>query len=519
MLSSSVIMSVLKGFLAITSLFHVPVLCDYSSDYYRGGRLIRGGGLFSNQLSASVCPEELDFSLHGCSCKEIDQRRTVQLECDGTDAEQVKILFDNARKLRRPVNSFSWKNSKTRFLTKPGLMDGVQLQELSITDSSIQSIDHLVLHNLKELQTLDLSGNRMAEVPKLALRGLSGLRALTLDRNRIRSLGHTDFIQLKTLIELSIEDNEIAEIERNTFSASTNLEVLNLDRNNIRCLQEELFKNNRKLRELSLPDNNMESLHNLALIGLQNSLEKLDLSDNQLQRVPEGINQLNRLTSLNLRNNVIVQFNASTFGRNVSSSLTSIDLSENNITRIPSKLSLPALTQLKMNKNLITHISTKDLQGMPNLQYLYLRENLIEAIAPNAFDALPRLKWLYLGDNKLMQLMIETFANVMDTLEILQLKGNPLICDCSLKWIEQKWSITEKVADTFETKCAHDPRGMGLPAGSSIDNLRRLHCDKHERSSGSAYESALRGAATRCVSEFCFSSFLLVVALIYFNRG
>ena len=64
----------------------------------------RGGGLFNSAgQNLRPCPEDLDFSLHGCTCKQLDVRGTLEIMCDGTDAEQVKILFDKARRLGRPV--------------------------------------------------------------------------------------------------------------------------------------------------------------------------------------------------------------------------------------------------------------------------------------------------------------------------------------------------------------------------------------------------------------------------------
>lgn len=117
---------------AAASVFSRPLLlacCFIVSSSVGGGALGdavgrrgRGGGLYtaadgsdqsSSRIGASAsfgqrqgqrpCPAELDFSLHGCRCRQADGRGTLAIECDASDAEQVKILFDRIRRLRRPV--------------------------------------------------------------------------------------------------------------------------------------------------------------------------------------------------------------------------------------------------------------------------------------------------------------------------------------------------------------------------------------------------------------------------------
>lgn len=168
----------------------------------------------------------------------------------------------------------------------------------------------------------------------------------------------------------------------------------------------------------------MESLHNNALAGLEQSLESLDLSNNKLQRVPETVDQLGRLTTLNLANNVIQFVNATTFTNNVSRTLQSLDLSSNNLTQLPdSNARLAALELLRLNDNRIRVINSFAFRGMPNLQYLYLRDNQIDKLNENAFSELPRLRWLYLSGNRLRTLEQEQFASLKETIEILHVQG------------------------------------------------------------------------------------------------
>lgn len=69
-----------------------------------GNLALPGASFINSGTTQRGCPAELDFTLHGCDCRQITPRGgALAIECDGTDAEQVKILLDKARRLRRQI--------------------------------------------------------------------------------------------------------------------------------------------------------------------------------------------------------------------------------------------------------------------------------------------------------------------------------------------------------------------------------------------------------------------------------
>jgi len=101
------------------------------------------------------------------------------------------------------------------------------LKELNLANNKIEVLSHL--NEIRQLQTLTLSGNRIKEIQGL---NLAMLTSLTLDRNRITSI--TGLRGLKKLEELSLEGNMIEEASMSDVGfLLVNLTDLNLRANKI----------------------------------------------------------------------------------------------------------------------------------------------------------------------------------------------------------------------------------------------------------------------------------------------
>lgn len=91
------------------------------------------------------------------------------------------------------------------------LLEGEEaLKHLMLQNNLIRKIDHLV--SLPNLQTLDLSGNKLAEINNFWLPGsnLDKLRCLVLARNQIRQIRNLE--KLVGLERLDLSDNRVVEL-------------------------------------------------------------------------------------------------------------------------------------------------------------------------------------------------------------------------------------------------------------------------------------------------------------------
>ncbi|KAG8036030.1 hypothetical protein G9C98_004609 [Cotesia typhae] len=130
--------------------------------------------------------------------------------------------------------------------------------------------------------------------------------------------------------------------------------------------------------------------------------------------------------------------------------LTQLDLSQNSLATVPSPAlaNLHALIILNLNRNKIHELRSKSFAGLDTLEILSLYENKINSIDPDAFkgldeikvlpptifDNLNSLQSLNLGNNKLIHIPEEITGGMIDTLVMIDITDNPLICTCDLQW-------------------------------------------------------------------------------------
>ncbi len=214
-------------------------------------------------------------------------------------------LFKNQINLRSL--ELEGKNLKLRVSSFEGLKNLTQLSlwsmDLSHTEENffqslkIRRLDYegnpnheLTFVDLPNVESINLSNNKIVELPANAFKGCPRLTFLYLDSNPIKALRGDEFVQLSGLKALFLWNTYLASIAPTTFHPLTSLERLYLSQsfagqNNI--ISKELFMYSINLRQLELSHNNIEAIH------------------------PEAFNNLNNLTRLELRGNKCVDENIS----------------------------------------------------------------------------------------------------------------------------------------------------------------------------------------------------------------
>lgn len=173
-------------------------------------------------------------------------------------------------------------------------------------------------------------------------------------------------------------------------------------------------------------------------------LESLDLSDNQIDTIPETMNQLTQLKNLILKNNRSLKELPDSIGE--LPQLSHLDLAWSSLTKLPTSIGdLSKLKKLTIEWNHLTSLPTtignlseleelnarsNEIKSLPtsigqmtNLKRLSVDENQLTSL-PETIGSLSNLEELFLGDNQLTSLP-SSFVHLTD-LWMLGLENNLL---------------------------------------------------------------------------------------------
>ena len=277
---------------------------------------------------------------------------------------------------------------------------------------------------LRSLEYLDLSDNKVLSLPAVALSRLPNLKRLKIDYNRIGALSYEILRSVKGLEELSLAYNIIREIPRGTFKDLKDLKILNLYGNQIAQVNMETFLGVEK--SLEYMDLGFNIIDDISKI-LYPKLRFLNLEKNKIQNISNVFNLLTSLQVLNLGENMIDQLPGGVF-RSMTN-LLHVNLYKNKIRKLERGVFENAyLTKVNMSGNLLTDIETQSFFDLEILEVVDLSDNQISTISNGAFDRIPHLKTLHLQKNKLSSYKGDIYSGISnDTeLEYLDLSDNEM---------------------------------------------------------------------------------------------
>jgi hypothetical protein len=163
------------------------------------------------------------------------------------------------------------------------ILGTLKLKTLGLVDAGIPTAEPFV--DLLNIERIDLSSNRIEELPDNSFKGCPKLTHLNLAYNPIASLGDNSFNLLSGLKELDLTDTQLTSIAPNIFHPLITLEVLNMFSSfagDELIIKKELFMHSTNLKELDLFGNKITAIH------------------------PESFDNLKRLSRLSLRANKCV---------------------------------------------------------------------------------------------------------------------------------------------------------------------------------------------------------------------
>ena len=354
-----------------------------------------------------------------------------------------------------------------------------RLWNLTILNLQCNELDRLPqgFSQLKNLQLLDLSSNRFNRYPSV-INNCTNLLQIDLSYNKIQVLPES-INQLVKVAKINISHNKLNQI--NDISGMKNLRTLNLRFNRITSintnasnLQNLFLTNNRiskfedvvpKLRALEIQENPITiiafkkfypvdmtslSLNNAQLASLPGKLftslsrlEKLELNENNLTRLPSEIGSLEKLVYLSVSRNKLESLPPEF--KNLKS-LRSLDLHSNNIRDVFNCMEDIELTSLNISSNMFgaADLNTDFFHGLLNgskltksLMFFIAADNQFSDQMWPLFNCFINLKLLNLSYNNLSDVSNLKLENLTE----LYLSGNglrTLPSDTVLKWKQLK---------------------------------------------------------------------------------
>ncbi|XP_060063340.1 protein flightless-1 homolog [Ylistrum balloti] len=271
----------------------------------------------------------------------------------------------------------------------------------------------------EDLSVVDLSHNKLVEVPP-ELENATNVIVLNLSHNQIEMIPNQLFINLTDIFFLDLSNN-LFETLPPQMRRLTNLQTLILNNNPLVHAQLRQLPALLSLQTLHMRDTQRTLANFPSGLDTLTNLQDVDLSNNDLPRVPETLYKVSSLKRLNLSGNQITELSLVI---DTWIHLETLNLSRNKLTALPSSLhKLASLKKLYLNSNLL------DFEGIPanigklhNLEIFSATNNQLEMI-PEGLCRCGKLKRLLLNGNKLITL--PDILHLLPELETLDVRDNP----------------------------------------------------------------------------------------------
>lgn len=332
-------------------------------------------------LLAKVASENAKDTCQGCACNVFDDVGEMFLQCANRSLQRLPELANAVVGIDASHNMI---NELTKF---PKL----SLEVLDLHFNRISEIPAGVFAELNSLEFLDLSHNNIADVRPECFEGLERLSVLNLTENFLEVLQPKVFSTMPLLKKLLLAGNTLTAIDSSWLAGLHRLEHLDLRMLGLRSLPKDAFRD--------LPQ-----------------LHLLELSDNEFEDVPtKALASAKSLKILHLEHNPIITLTSESF----------IDIFA------IEELHLSAMPKLET-------VEEGAFTGLEHLKILDLANNpALSSIAAGALSIEPSnntLKELYLAYANLTALSFAGFE--WCSIDVLDLRGNPWHCDCSLYWVK-----------------------------------------------------------------------------------
>ncbi|KAF2366108.1 Leucine rich repeat 5 [Trinorchestia longiramus] len=326
------------------------------------------------------------------------------------------------------------------------------LRELDLQDNNIRSIRNRAFEGSSSTLTrINLANNLLSNIPFTAFSYLRQLQHVNLARNLISQPYDVMFIGVLSLDTLILDFNAIEYLPPHSFQNFESVNTSSFRGNPLQKIGADAFKGS-KIRELYLQDCDIWNLSEKSFRGIEETLQTLDLSYNNLTDIPENIfDRIDSLKWLSLAHNRLIldpkkSFNGFTYtlqylnmlGNQMhrmpdelfrDSPVEILKLSKNLFTGVPDH-SLHHITEtlkvLDLSSNSLTNVSDAVIGDLENLIAFDISHNKIHHIGYRSFHALWKLTALDVSNNPVKDINMYTFDGLQDSLQNLSIANTSI---------------------------------------------------------------------------------------------
>ncbi|XP_055716156.1 chaoptin [Phlebotomus papatasi] len=357
--------------------------------------------------------------------RHLQKLRTLDLSLNQIsyiDHESWRGLEDSLEQLILSENSLS-------FLPVDSFSGLPFLQTLDLSGNNLRDIDGSVFRDgMDKLSRVILSNNLLTRIPYGQVSALRSLKLLDLSHNRIPTMNLADNeynpgIRL-SLDVLHLEYNNLEILQTGSFQFFDVVNQTFLDGNPMKFINDDAFRQ-AKIRELYLRHCNLDFISPSAFGGLENTLQVLDMSGNNLTSIPEILfQQLFSLKSLGLRENRIKSIIPIEMFNGFQSTLLKLDLSgdTNAITSFQDLKRMRNLRSLAVSKLPKTNLGPEDFFDFGvELENLKISGGNLKSVKSNTFRHIRGIRRLDLSDNAISTLETDAFLEIGHALQSLKM--------------------------------------------------------------------------------------------------
>lgn len=181
-----------------------------------------------------------------------------------------------------------------------------KLKTLNLSYNKISSLSNAAVTNLKLLENVDLSGNKLTALPTGA-KNWTKAKKLDLSGNAMTQIPTGSIPYMKALTTLNLANNALAnntsalKTKLDKLKSLTKLTTLDLSGNKLTAFPTTPIGAMTKLQYLYLQKNSLTSIP--STIGKLTALKVLDASDNKITKLDAAISKCTKITKMNLANN------------------------------------------------------------------------------------------------------------------------------------------------------------------------------------------------------------------------
>ncbi|PIK51251.1 hypothetical protein BSL78_11854 [Apostichopus japonicus] len=321
-------------------------------------------------------------------------------------------------------------------------------------------------------------------------------------------------------VYLDMRANNLRDLRQGDFGAFHHLKFLDLSQNSIESLRPRIFVGATHLEHVYISSNHLMNVGHDAFAGAGN-IRSIYLSRNDIQALSSTVfRDLPNLKVLYLSNNRLSYVNRHMFRHNTN--LTHLSFAHNQLEVLLAEtfMDLTKLEFVDFSFNALHDLPAPAFVGFSYLQTFRANNNTLTSsvITPELFLGSPRLEIVDLSGNQIVTIPSDIEESHLPK---LRLSGNPLVCDCSLRplqnlyldlrsdedWVEQVTCSSGELVISATIECPTSPPNMDITQqlGDVADEEAN-----HQSGSNATEEDDYRGGNSRIIH------FMIIIVITVF---